>query len=162
MPKRKLITLPASTSGFRSLQLYHAKAETLFRELQSASNRVRCNFTMPKRKRCPRFPAWLVVFVLQLYHAKAETCLLLLFLVLSWLQLYHAKAETLHVITCLFTVHQVATLPCQSGNRHRHSHQTRRTRRCNFTMPKRKHRTFTMSVFPFCPVATLPCQSGNV
>ena len=117
MPKRKpcyggvaILVLPA-------LQLYHAKEETLhvgtqfYRIVLVATLpcqrgnvniaialtclRIRCNFTMPKRKRTR-------VFLSLCAHSE--------------LQLYHAKEETCHILIEPACVSHVATLPCQRGN----------------------------------------------
>ena len=122
-----------------------------------------CNFTMPKRKLLCALKHRVRMDMLQLYHAKAETrC--------------HRASET--------TLMEVATLPCQSGNRSSYSGPRTSPHGCNFTMPKRKlyfvpsarfptgwlqlyhakAETFEQGEVRFYDdwVATLPCQSGNI
>ena len=95
MPKRKLETLSQRDAERASLQLYHAKAETV-PSSKSVYRIICCNFTMPKRKR--HYTGQSVQFqaALQLYHAKAETTNQVKnnLVELRTLQLYHAKAET--------------------------------------------------------------------
>ena len=152
MPKRKPARVCKGISIFSVLQLHYAQAETQFcppcidalygvatslcpsgnsPEMNtSTAPKMRCNFTMPKRKRNLWITMRVPQAVLQLNHAQAETRAHARTLSEGvQLQLNHAQAET-----------------------QRDYPSSPPSPRCNLTMPKRKR---TRSNHTFTPPAGL-------
>ena len=143
MPKRKPMWISHSKVDTSSLQLYHAKAETIPRieaspptiavatlpcqsgnrcvDVNHGVSSVCCNFTMPKRKlfSVPNFVITLSKVATLPCQSGNLASRHRVFLCFSKLQLYHAKAETAGTLSQMHRNHSC----------------------CNFTMPKRKRQS---------------------
>ena len=95
MPKRKPLNPSTINVSLTPVATLPCQSGNRIPDMRQVEVRIRCNFTMPKRK--PSISALTPpeTMVLQLYHAKAETC-----------PRYRSGNP----------VAMVATLPCQSGN----------------------------------------------